>query len=277
MLLEVLTVGVAALATAFVGTPMAVRLARAELPSFGGGSEPAARRSNRDVGVTAGFTPLDLGPDPMKWPSASSWPIANKLPPAEWPSKGWDDEHFGRHWKDGTTPEVADGGFHAMLERNTAAAAAAAPSPAKQRRSPPPAVPAQDPEAAFFDGAEAQKQQAIRRSQERAREQARRQQQEAMRQQALRQQQAQQRQRQAQQKAPPPRAQRKPTPPRPQPRAQAPKASTRPVAEGAPERAELEALVAEQGLAGTVQVIMRRTGWDFRQAAQYLARVRAGK
>ena len=158
MLLEVLTVGVAALATAFVGTPMAVRLARAELPSFGGGSEPAARRSNRDVGVTAGFTPLDLGPDPMKWPSASSWPIANKLPPAEWPSKGWDDEHFGRHWKDGTTPEVADGGFHAMLERNTAAAAAAAPSPAKQRRSPPPAVPAQDPEAAFFDGAEAQKQ-----------------------------------------------------------------------------------------------------------------------
>jgi hypothetical protein len=35
--------------------------------------------------------------------------------------------------------------------------------------------------------------------------------------------------------------------------------------------AQLERLVASQGLAGAVQTIMAQTGWDFRKAAQYLA------
>jgi hypothetical protein len=42
-----------------------------------------------------------------------------------------------------------------------------------------------------------------------------------------------------------------------------------------PDRDQVERLVAEVGLAGTVQAIIDRTGWDFRQAAQYLARIRA--
>ncbi len=41
-----------------------------------------------------------------------------------------------------------------------------------------------------------------------------------------------------------------------------------------PKPAELERLVGELGLAGTVQVIMQRTNWDFRTAAQYLAKAR---
>ncbi|MEO0603764.1 MAG: hypothetical protein AAF211_20165, partial [Myxococcota bacterium] len=39
---------------------------------------------------------------------------------------------------------------------------------------------------------------------------------------------------------------------------------------------ELEQLIATIGLAGTVQSIMQRTGWDFRKAAHYLAKVRQG-
>jgi hypothetical protein len=44
----------------------------------------------------------------------------------------------------------------------------------------------------------------------------------------------------------------------------------------APSKEELLRLVDTVGLAGTVQEIMGRTGWDFRKAAQYLAKVRAG-
>jgi hypothetical protein len=43
-----------------------------------------------------------------------------------------------------------------------------------------------------------------------------------------------------------------------------------------PKPAEIERLVAEHGLASAVQHIMARTGWDFRTAAQYLARARRG-
>ena len=37
---------------------------------------------------------------------------------------------------------------------------------------------------------------------------------------------------------------------------------------------ELQALVSELGLAGTVQEIMGQTGWDFKKAAHYLAQAR---
>ena len=42
-------------------------------------------------------------------------------------------------------------------------------------------------------------------------------------------------------------------------------------ADGPPTRDEVERLIAKVGLAGTVQTIMDRTEWDFREAAQYLA------
>jgi hypothetical protein len=41
-----------------------------------------------------------------------------------------------------------------------------------------------------------------------------------------------------------------------------------------PSPAELEAMVGSIGLAGTVQEIMKRTNWDFRRAAHYLAKAR---
>jgi len=273
VLLEIATIGLGAVVTAIVGTPVAVRLARAELPGFGSPTDTHVPIRDRDVGVTAGFTPLDLGPDPMTWPSSSEWP-SPKLRDAEWPSKSWNDEHFGRHWRDGTHTEVPDGGFHAMLQRAPGAAEASPPPKAQPTRSAPPKRPVQPrptpkqaeaspAEAAFFAGAsaaETQRQKAIQQSQQRAREQAKRRQAEAMRQQALR-------QAKAQKRAPAP---------APKPQA-ASRDRARPQPTSAPDRAELEALVASQGLAGTVQVIMKRTGWDFRKAAQYLARVRAGK
>ena len=50
--------------------------------------------------------------------------------------------------------------------------------------------------------------------------------------------------------------------------------NTKPQPQGAPNRQEIEALVGRLGLAGAVQEIMNRTGWDFRQAAHYLAKSR---
>jgi len=44
-----------------------------------------------------------------------------------------------------------------------------------------------------------------------------------------------------------------------------------------PKPAEIERLVEAHGLAGAVQVVMKRTGWDFRTAAQYLAKVRGNR
>jgi hypothetical protein len=41
-----------------------------------------------------------------------------------------------------------------------------------------------------------------------------------------------------------------------------------------PDEAEIDHLIATVGLAETVQAIMRRTGWEFREAAQYLSQIR---
>jgi hypothetical protein len=53
---------------------------------------------------------------------------------------------------------------------------------------------------------------------------------------------------------------------------QAPRAPAGSPAEDVPSAAEVAALVQSQGLAGAVQTIRKRTGWDFQRAAQYLAR-----
>jgi hypothetical protein len=291
MLVEAFLLSASAVITSLVGVPLAVKLARAELPSFGA-TAPATERKWREVGVTAGFEPLDLGPDLVQWPSAKPWPTS-RIAAAEWPSKSWNDEHFGRHWRDGTSAETVDQGFHAMKARSTDAASAPAPAPKATRstratrpKGPPPpqrraqtgAEPAKSAEESFFASAagtaaaaasgwapDPDKAAQLRAQQEAARREAAAKQQEAIRQQAARQaqlarQQQAQQQRRATPKAPPTR------PARPQPTGGG----------GPPTRAELEAMVASEGLAGTVQHIMRRTGWDFRKAAQYLARTRAG-
>lgn len=45
---------------------------------------------------------------------------------------------------------------------------------------------------------------------------------------------------------------------------------------GLPDRAAVETMIADLGLAGTVQALMRSQGWDFKQAASWLARIRKG-
>jgi hypothetical protein len=58
------------------------------------------------------------------------------------------------------------------------------------------------------------------------------------------------------------------TPPPPAP------TTSPPARDAPPSEVEVEHLIATQGLAGTVQIIMQRTGWEFREAAQYLAQLR---
>ena len=278
MLVEALLVSGAAAITSLLGVPIAVRLAR--LPSFTTTRQTTQRTERESVG-TAGFEPLDLGPDLVQWPSATAWLSSNTIP-IEWPSKSWNDEHFGRQWRDGTAYEVEDLGFHAMLQRRADAAEADArevtaralakssgktapppPSSAEQaffqpqaqpqRQRPSQASPAQ-PEGWQPD---ADRTRQLRAQQELARRAAAQKQQEAIRAQAAKQAAA--------------KSQRAPTPKAPPSRPARPQ----PAGNGPPNRAELEAMVEREGLAGTVQFIMRRTGWDFRKAAQYLARTRA--
>ncbi|MEN0064502.1 MAG: hypothetical protein AAGA48_20305 [Myxococcota bacterium] len=182
-------------------------------------AEPAAWRSRdrKDRGpsrdrpsVTVGFTPLDLGEDPMSWPSERPWPPGLKSPP--WPSQTWDDEHFGSFWRGENAPPA-----------DTA-------EPAPPRRASPPRV---------RRTREATPPRKLRRATTRPED-----------------------------SPPEPVAHRAPSP---SPRTSEPPALP---AVTPPPRVELEQLIATIGLAGTVQSIMQRTGWDFRKAAHYLARIR---
>lgn len=67
---------------------------------------------------------------------------------------------------------------------------------------------------------------------------------------------------------PKPQPSARPKPPRPAP--------TSSGDDGLPQRAAVEAMIAELGLAGTVQALMRSQQWDFKQAASWLARIRKG-
>lgn len=67
----------------------------------------------------------------------------------------------------------------------------------------------------------------------------------------------------------------KPAAQKPAPRPQPPPEPAR-QAGGLPDRAAVEQMVSELGLAGTVQHLMRTQGWDFKEAAGWLARVRKG-
>jgi hypothetical protein len=247
-------------ATMAAGIPIAVRLARAGFAEPLTDSGMADFGAGRDASTSAGFTPLDLGPDPVQWPSAKPWPTS-KLPVPEWPSKSWDDEHFGRHWREGTS--VAQPSSPAeQAARQASMDASDASRAQKQARS-------RDADR------RAEQEEAQRRI---AARQALEQRQAARAQQDARAKQAQQ------QSRPQPKATPKPKPkpklqvaqPKPRPQAQRKQAAKPAAPDGAPGRDELMQLVDTVGLAGTVQEIMKRTGWDFRKAAQYLARVRSG-
>ena len=229
-MLEIALVIGGLITTVALGGPIASALARPH--TF---RRPAPRETGGDRErhtPQAGFKPLDLGPDPVSWPSAREWRTSGIDQPT-WPSKTWDDEHFGSHWRDGRMVEINDLGFHAMAGRR-------------------------------FDSSVDQGE-AVRRNEEASRERyraAKAQQREALK---------------ARRSSPKGSGVRRPTPApvAPTPSAPTPKAKPRapsapnPPARQPPDRAEIEGLIAQVGLAGTVQAIMERTGWDFRKAAHY--------
>jgi hypothetical protein len=251
LVLEGLAFLAAAIATAVIGTPIASTLARPASFRKTEGTGTQSKRSRTDV--VRPFEPLDLGPDPVQWPSERPWSLHSTLKSAEWPSKAWDDEHFGRVWRDGSIKELADLGFHAMAARrlNDEGKVIEVPgSKAKKAQPKAQPKPAQQPKAQKQASPAPAKEKGQRRRQPSSVDQeAERKQREIALEQAKT-------EATFFQEAP-----------------KAPAAAPT----GVPDNAEIEHLISTVGLAGTVQAIMSRTGWDFREAAQYLARIRQGK
>lgn len=240
MIVEGLMFAGALAVTAVIGLPLAELVGSTHKFRKHVARDTSGRKLRADV--ERAFTPLDLGPDPVRWPSERVWELKSTIHQADWPSKGWNDEHFGQHWKQAKMADVADRGFHAMAARrfeegdDTAVKAAPpAHAPPSQPRRRAAAAPAAKPRAGL-----AERTRGPTRTEAQPQSQA-------------------QPQAQAQQA-------RQPAP--------APKQAERVVAGAPPDEAEVEHLIATVGLAGTVQAIMQRTKWDFREAAQYLARIR---
>ncbi len=229
--------------TLTIGGPLAASLARVH--EFRRTVNPDLDTVRSRPVHNAAFVPLDLGPDPMKWPSQV--PSGEKaFRSQEWPSLSWDDDHFGSHWRDGRTVESNDLGFHAMAARRYDST--------------------HDEDAVERNEALSLQRRQVAAAQQRERQAAS------------------DKRRQEVRSAPPqPRpASLKPNQRRPDQRAQRPEKRAKPpaasggLARQPPSRDELEALIVDVGLAGTVQAIMERTGWDFRKAAHYLAQIRQG-
>lgn len=241
--------------TLALGGPVVSRIASPDSwRGWGRPASPAAVGPSK-THPTRAFTPLDLGPDPTHWPSERPWP-ESRLAPPEWPSKSWNDDHFGAHWRKGSAdaartpprppPRAADAAESGALgraapEANPTRPAPAAAPPARKgppAKTAPKAKPAKPAPARSAPGRPAP--------------------------------------------AKPAAAPSDPTQPSasaaPEKGASAP--AKAPPAAGAtpagkpPSGAELEALIDAYGLAGAVKQIMERTGWDFRTAAQYLAQNR---
>lgn len=218
MIVESLLIIGGAAATALVGIPIAVRLARP--PGFGRYAPLDAAANRTPHHTTAGFVPLDLGPDPMRWPSENQREETG-VPERLWPSQTWDDEHFGAFWRRGGAPPPSSPAERDYQERQAERRLASQQRLQAERRPQPSPRPSPSPSP------------------------------------------------RATPQPPPaeePRRVRQATP-RPEVRENQPPPA-------APSAREIERMVASLGLAGTVQEIMQRTGWDFRQSAHYLARVR---
>ena len=237
MLVEAALVIGGLVTTLAIGAPIASSMVRPHM--FRRPARRDAFDSRDRAPHTTVFEPLDLGEDPMEWPSQRGW-ASSEGRGLRWPSQGWDDEHFGSHWRDGTMVEVSDLGFHAMAQRRYDASVGdeevvkrnEAAALRRQR------APAQGRTLAQDRGPRAANAHAGQRTPSGVRR---------------------------------PRTESAPAPRSPKPQE---KPETLPVRQ-APSPAELEAAIAKVGLAGTVQLIMERTGWDFRKAAHYLARMRS--
>ena len=198
MVVEVLMFFGALVPTLLVGVPLALAWSKR------GSLRPHPSRdrhvSRAKVEVAPAFAPLDLGPDPVRWPSERAWPVSTLRTP-DWPSASWNDEHFGKAAKKHASPP-AEPAPPAPEPRRTLRRPAKRPASELVAYEPvPPPAPVLVHEIGTALGL---------------------------------------------------------------PNLQA------------PDREEIEHLIQEVGLAGTVQRIIDRTGWDFRKAAQHLARTRQG-
>ncbi len=239
---------VTALITFVVGAPLAARLAR--FPQIQRKRAPLDPITNQRMTVVRNFEPLDFGPSTLYWPSESDR-VLPSFPVPPWPSANWDDPDFGR-------------------APSESAPSAAAISEERDRRRRERAREARRQEEA--DRVRAQKERQARQQQAEAEARAQRQAQQTAR-------------RKRQGPSPQERVQqavrRKRQGPSPQERIQ--RAAQRPPPpatsegsspEGGPSPEELEALIQDRGLAGTVQYLMQRHGWDFKAAAAWIARNR---
>jgi hypothetical protein len=200
MWIELLMFFGALVPTVLVGVPVALAMSRP-----GALRAHAARGSHvprTKVDVARAYEPLDLGPDPVHWPSERAWPSSTFRSP-DWPSASWNDEHFGMRAKKAAAAAAT-------------AAAASAPPPEESRRNLRKTSRAPKTELVAFEPV---------------------------------------------------------PPPAPILVNEIGSAPGLPNLQ-APDRDEIEQLIQDLGLAGTVQRIIERTGWDFRKAAQHLARSR---
>lgn len=263
-MLTVVTFVAGLVATVALGAPLVSRVASPQAWRGWRKGQPSDAVAPVKHKVIRAFQPLDLGPDPMVWPSERPWE-PSRLAEAEWPSRAWNDEHFGAHWR-------KEGAAAPVRERLT---------------------------DGWFEGADEAVQagkRAVGRVKDSAQEKAKAAMDEVARAQALAAQTArkaasaaQQAAKVAESKAPKAvkAAARKAEEAARKVESGAKKAQH--VAEGAaeavqmarsaldgrpPSREEIQKLVDEFGLAGAVKQIMDRTGWDFRAAAQYLSQNR---
>lgn len=195
MIVELLAAGTALAATLFLGLRGLERSGAGQVRSKRAPRDAASVRT--PVEITRAFTPLDLGVDPVRWPSERPWVLAANLPVPTWPSRSWNDEHFGKQWeKNKTKADIDDRGFHALAARRDAPPTESPTKVLRTSKGPPPAKPVGEP------------------------------------------------------------------------------ALVMPADVEIPTRAELEALIDQVGLAGAVQAVMQKTGWDSKRAVQALSKLR---
>lgn len=207
-----------ALATAAVGLRLTSRLGDPQ-----NWRRPAPRDTQprrQEAIISGGFEPLNLGPDPMRWPSEMQHPDLGR-PEPPWPSQTWDDPHFGAHWR------TQGGAVPVPLTP-----APDTPSSQPRTRKSPTQQPSRPQSAMDAERARA----AQARAAQEAREAAARLKAEALK--------------------------------------RAAQVAAQSAGSNAPSAEEIEQLVSTVGLAGTVQEIMRQTGWSFQEAAHHLARTR---
>jgi hypothetical protein len=274
-----LTLFVAGIAVTFlVGAPLVARFASPDSWREWQRIAPSDGTAPQKTHATTAFAPLDLGPDRTLWPSQRPWP-ASRIPEADWPSRSWNDEHFGTHWRKAAAAAgkvvaaagkaVAAAGKPPAPARPAATEAAAeeswfegAPSPAEpepqpapRRRPGPPLSEATEQIARAQLAAQKASSAAggIARGAAKAAPKVAKVSKQAAQAAAKVEQGAKQAQKAADGVA------------------AAAKAASATLAGAPPSRDEIRRLVDEFGLAGAVKEVMNRTGWDFRTAAQYLA------